>query len=359
MKQILNVKIDENKEYDIEISNEKIETLIKNVLEKTKKQQKVFVISEKVYKLYSEALNLYEEKIFILKDGEKEKNIKNYIKIMEFLALNNITRKDVIIAIGGGVVGDIVGFVASTYMRGIDFIQIPTTLLSAVDSSVGGKTAIDTNFGKNIIGSFYQPKAVYINIKFFNTLDKRQFMSGIAEVLKYAFIESSCQYEESLYLFELLTLAKDKIFAKEEISLFKIIENCLKLKISVVTKDEKENNLRRILNFGHTFGHTLEMMTKFKKYTHGEAVAYGMFFIIDWAYKNELITYTNYKVSIDLLEKYGFKRLKKKYSSNTIISTIIKDKKAEKENILFIVPIDKKTVKEQKIPILELDNMFK
>ena len=325
----------------------------------TKNKQRLFVISKKVYKLYADQLNLSKEEIFILKDGECEKNINNYLKILKQAISIGLTRKDVIIAIGGGVVGDIAGFVAATYMRGIDFIQVPTTLLAAVDSSVGGKTAIDIDNGKNIVGAFYQPKAVYININFINTLDNRQFMSGMAEVIKYSFIENNCGYENPLYLFELLTLAKDKILARESVSIAKIIEYCLKLKIAVVTKDEKENGLRKVLNFGHTYGHVLEAITKYKKYTHGEAIIFGMYFIIDWAYKNEFITYTNYKISIELLEKYGYKRLEKKYPPELIVDIIKKDKKADSNEILFIVPCEKKTVKEIKIQVTDIYKMVK
>ena len=359
MKQILNVKIDKTKEYPIEISNESIENLRDKLFEFTKNQKRLFVISKKVYKLYANQLNLPKDEVFILKDGECEKNINNYQKILKQAISIGLTRKDVIIAIGGGVVGDIAGFVAATYMRGIDFIQVPTTLLAAVDSSVGGKTAIDLDCGKNIIGAFYQPKAVYININFINTLDNRQFMSGMAEVIKYSFIENNCGYESPLYLFELLTLAKDKIIDREPVSIAKIIEYCLKLKIAVVTQDEKENGLRKVLNFGHTYGHVLETITKYKKYTHGEAIIFGMYFIIDWAYKNEFITYTNYKVSIELLEKYGYKRLNKKYSPELIVDIIKKDKKATSNEILFIVPCEKKTVKEVKIPVIEIYKMVR
>ena len=269
-----------------------------------------------------------------------------------------LTRKDVIIAIGGGVVGDIAGFAASTYMRGIDFIQIPTTLLSAVDSSVGGKTAIDFAEAKNIIGTFYQPKKVFININFLKTLDHRQYMSGLGEVLKYAFIEDSCCYKTPLFLFEFLTLGCEKIMQREPLTIIRMIEYCLNLKISVVTKDEKEGGLRKILNFGHTFAHALETITKYKKYTHGEAVIYGIFFILDWAFKKDYISYSYYRLSIELLEKYGFKPLKKKYNFKKIINCMKKDKKASGEQITFIIPEDKKTVQEIKLSEDEVISMF-
>lgn len=359
MRQTLKVKVSENREYPIEISDSSFEKLNQEIYEATKGQRRLVVISKKVYELYSGELNFSDDEILVLKDGEKEKNFKNYLKIMKRAVNMGLTRKDVFIAVGGGVVGDITGFAASTYMRGIDFIQIPTTLLSAVDSSVGGKTAIDFDEAKNIIGTFYQPKAVYININFLNTLDKRQFLSGLGEVLKYAFIEDSCNYKSPLFLFEFLTLGCEKIMQREPLTMIRMIEYCLNLKIAVVNQDEKEAGLRKILNFGHTLAHALETITKYKKYTHGEAVVYGMFFIIEWAYSKEYITYSYYRLSTELLEKYGFKPLKCKYSTDKLIEIMKKDKKADTEKITFIIPDGKKTVKEIKLFPPEVEYMLK
>ena len=359
MKQTLRVQISNEKEYPIEISDSAISKLNQDIEEYTNGKKKLIIISKKVYDLYRNEFEFDENELFILKDGEKQKNIKNYLKITKKAIELGLTRKDVLIAIGGGVVGDLTGFVASTYMRGIEFIQIPTTLLSMVDSSVGGKTAIDLEEAKNIIGSFYQPKAVFININFLNTLDDRQFKSGLGEILKYAFIENSCNYNMQLYLFEFLTLGYEKIFQKEPLTIIRMIEYCLKLKIAVVNQDEKEGGLRKILNFGHTLAHALETITRYKKYTHGEAVVYGMFFIINWAYKKEYITYSYYRLSIELLEKYGFRPLKKQYSVEKLVEIMRKDKKATSNKISFIIPCDKKMVKEIKLSPLEVEYMFK
>ena len=358
MRQTLKVQIAEDKYYPIEISDSSFDKLKQEIASYTANKKKLIIISKKVYDLYQKDFGFDENEIFILKDGEKEKNIKNYLKIVQKVIQLGLTRKDILVAIGGGVVGDLTGFVASTYMRGIEFIQVPTTLLSMVDSSVGGKTAIDLDEAKNIIGTFYQPKAVFININFLNTLDNRQFKSGLGEILKYAFIENSCGYKIPLYLFEFLTLSCEKIFQREAITLIRMIEYCLHLKIAVVNQDEKEGNLRKILNFGHTFAHALETITCYKKYTHGEAVVKGMFFIIDWAYKKEYISYSYYRLSIELLEKYGFKRLNKKYSTDKIIEIMKKDKKASGDKITFIVPNDKKTVKEINLSPIEVEYMF-
>lgn len=359
MRQTLKVQISDNKEYLIDISDSGFEKLNQEVYELTKNQKRLVVMSKKVYKLYSNDLNFSDDEIFIFPDGEKEKNYKNYLKIIEKAFSMGLTRSDVIIAVGGGVVGDIAGFAASTYMRGIDFIQIPTTLLAAVDSSVGGKTAIDLPNAKNIVGTFYQPKKVLININFFYTLDKKQYMSGLGEVLKYAFIEESCKYSVPLYLYEFLTLSCEKILQREPLTLIRLIEYCLNLKIAVVNEDEKEGGLRKVLNFGHTFGHALETITKYKKYTHGEAVVYGMFFIIDWAYKKEYINYSYYRLSLDLLEKYGFKPLDAYYPEDKLIDIMKKDKKANSNKITFIIPSGKKQVKEIKLTPIDVEMALK
>lgn len=343
MKQILNVEI---KKYKITITDDDLSEMMDELNFMTSSQKRLFVISNKVFKLYSDKLGLNKDEVLVLPDGEKQKNFKNYIKILETAAQKGLTRKDVIIAIGGGVVGDISGFAASTYMRGIDYIQVPTTLLSMVDSSVGGKTAIDMKSAKNMVGTFYQPKAVIINVNFLNTLSKREFKSGLGEVLKYAFIEKNCNYNNDLYLFEYLTLCTDKLMLKDSMTLMRIIEYCLNLKIAVVNEDEKEAGLRKVLNFGHTLGHALEVKGNYRKYTHGEAIVQGMFFMFDWAYKVDLISYSYHRLAKELLTKYGFKEQNFKLSE--LVEIMKKDKKATSDKIIFLIPCDKKRVKEVK-----------
>lgn len=353
MKQTLNVEI---KNYKITITDSDFSKTMEELNLITASQKRLFVVSNKVFKLYSEKLGLNKNEVLVLPDGEKQKNFKNYIKILEIAAQKGLTRNDAIIAIGGGVIGDIAGFAASTYMRGIDYIQIPTTLLSMVDSSVGGKTAIDMKDAKNIVGTFWQPKAVFININFLKTLNKRQFKSGLGEVLKYAFIEENCKYNQQLYLFEYLTLCCEKLFAQEPMTVMRVIEYCLKLKIAVVNEDEKEKGLRKVLNFGHTLGHALEVKGKFRKYIHGEAVVQGMFFVLNWAKKVELISYSYHRLAMELLTKYGFKE--QKFKLPEIIEIMKKDKKATSDKIVFLIPCDKKKVKEVKFRPEEVLEMF-
>ncbi len=337
----LSVKINSKEQYyPIIINNEDISDLAKKIFNFTEGKNYLVVISEKVEKLYGKKLNIPKEKKFILKDGEKEKNFTNYKKILNRALKMKLTRKDLMIAIGGGVVGDITGFAAASYMRGIDFIQVPTTLLASVDSSVGGKVAIDTDFGKNLVGAFYQPKIVFINPIFLKTLDDRQFKTGMGEVVKYSFIEKSCKCDyEDLNLTNFLSEKSEQILNRDEKTLLKLIEICVKLKISVVEKDEKENGLRRILNFGHTYGHAIEKFTKYKKYTHGEAIVEGMKFAFNLAVKRNLID-KNYKfLAEDVMKRYNFCEIPQ-FNNKKMLELMKLDKKATSDKITFILPTD-------------------
>lgn len=338
----VNIKSEE-KNYPIFIEDEDILLLKEKILTYVEGKKYLVVISQKVEKLYGKTLGFAKENVYVLKDGEKEKNFNNYKKITERALQMKLTRKDAIIAIGGGVVGDLAGFVSSTYMRGIDFIQVPTTLLACVDSSVGGKVAIDTDYGKNLVGAFYQPKAVFINPNFLKTLDDRQFKTGLGEVVKYSFIEKSCKCDEDLNLTNFLSENVEKIINRDERVLSKLIEICVKLKISVVEKDEKESGLRRILNFGHTYGHAIEKITKYKKFTHGEAIVAGMKYAFNLAIKRNLID-KNYKFfAEDVIKKFNFVEIPE-FDREKMIELMQLDKKACNEKIVFILPTDYSTV---------------
>lgn len=333
----LNVKT-KNLSYPVFIDNEPIENLSKVLSNYTKANKFLIVISEKVEKLYGKRLNFKNSFKFVLKDGEKEKNFRNYQKIMEFLLKNSFERKDAIVAIGGGVVGDLAGFVASTYLRGIDFIQIPTTLLACVDSSVGGKTAVNTSYGKNLIGTFYQPKAVFCNLNFLKTLDDRQFKTGLAEVLKYAFIENSCYQTSSGKFYRFLEQNREKLLEKDEDVLAEIIITCLQMKSAVVLQDELEKGLRRILNFGHTYAHAVEKITEYKKFTHGEAVFVGMVFSIDLALKKNLITQEFHKKYLDFLNEFKIVKVLPKFNIKKMTEIMMSDKKVKDGKINFVLP---------------------
>jgi len=267
----------------------------------------------------------------ILQHGEQAKSVQNFQKILNFLADNNFDRTDVIVAVGGGVVGDISGFVASSYLRGIQFIQIPTTLLAQVDSSVGGKTAINILSGKNLVGAFYNPKGVIIDTNVLHSLPNRQLKAGLAEVIKYAFIQNKA-------LFSLLKKYPKKILSKDHKIIEEIIFLSLQTKAKIVTKDEKENGIRAILNFGHTFGHAIEAHGKYKKILHGEAVAKGMRIASKISYLENLISEKEYKEVIALLQKYEFDLSVDQYKYRELKPYIFRDKKikAGKLNLILL-----------------------
>ena len=267
----------------------------------------------------------------ILQHGEQAKSVQNFQKILNFLADNNFDRTDLIVAVGGGVVGDISGFVASSYLRGIQFIQIPTTLLAQVDSSVGGKTAINILSGKNLVGAFYNPKGVIIDTNVLHSLPNRQLKAGLAEVIKYAFIQNKA-------LFSLLKKYPKKILSKDHKIIEEIIFLSLQTKARIVTKDEKENSIRAILNFGHTFGHAIEAHGKYKKILHGEAVAKGMRIASKISYLENLISEKEYKEVIALLQKYEFDLSVGQYKYRELKPYIFRDKKikAGKLNLVLL-----------------------
>lgn len=201
--------------------------------------------------------------------GEISKTLREAESLYTRAIAARLDRKSVIVALGGGVVGDLAGFVAATYLRGVPFIQIPTTLLAQVDSSVGGKTAVNHTLGKNLIGAFYQPKAVFIGIDTLKTLPERELKAGLGEVVKYGVISDE-------KFFEYLEENAGEILSRNVEVMTRIVKRCCEIKAEVVSADEKEAGLRRILNFGHTIAHAIEEETGYQKYVHGEAVAIGM-----------------------------------------------------------------------------------
>ncbi|MDR0851799.1 MAG: 3-dehydroquinate synthase [Clostridiales Family XIII bacterium] len=265
---ILNVPI-AGKSYDIVIGSGLLLSGLERVSALIRKGEKTALISdENVWQRYGyavetglNALGIATEAI-VLPPGEKTKDIGHLSLVYDRMAAAGITRKGCVIALGGGVVGDLSGFAAATYMRGVDFIQIPTTLLAQVDSSVGGKTAVDIAAGKNLVGAFYQPRLVLIDPDVLTSLPPREFAAGMAEVIKYGAIASPSLFA----LLEQTTVP----------SMTEIICSCCAIKSDIVAEDEFDNGHRAILNFGHTFGHAIEKRYGFSKYNHGEAVAAGM-----------------------------------------------------------------------------------
>ncbi|MGA2247468.1 MAG: 3-dehydroquinate synthase [Verrucomicrobiota bacterium] len=210
----------------------------------------------------------FEPVLVTIPAGEKSKRIATVEFCYDRLAAHRLERKSFIVALGGGVVGDVAGFVAASYLRGIPFVQAPTTLLAQVDSSVGGKTGVNLRAGKNLVGAFYQPRLVLCDLDAFRTLPKREFVSGLAEVIKYGIIYDAI-------LFAQLELNLPKLLQRDPATLATVVARCCEIKADVVGQDETESGLRAILNFGHTIGHAIENSSGYGKYLHGEAIAIG------------------------------------------------------------------------------------
>lgn len=209
-------------------------------------------------------------KFFTTIDSEKAKSINSAVKLIDSLAEYARQRKITVLAFGGGVVGDLASFVASIYKRGVPLVQVPTTLLAQIDSSIGGKTAIDLAMAKNLVGTFYQPRLVLCDVNFLPSLEKRQMRAGLSEAVKYAVIKNT-------HLFNFLEKKLQAVFSKDKQTLESLVFECARIKAEIVSKDEKEEKgIRTVLNFGHTIGHAVEAAGKYDKYTHGEAVAMGM-----------------------------------------------------------------------------------
>ena len=294
----------------------------------------LFVIDENVMKYHFERIKSIIEKtssrnnLYTLPSGEKYKSSDQYLKILGFMAEMNYGRDSLIVAIGGGVTGDIAGFAASTYMRGIKLIQIPTTLLAAVDSSVGGKTGINLLNKKNIVGSFYQPDFVITDPIFLSTLPKDEVITGTGEIIKYAFLADRDFYRE---VFD----SYDSIISLENNTLNRIIPVCIKIKAEVVTKDERESGLRKILNLGHTFAHAYESYYDFK-IKHGNAVAAGIISSLYLSFHKGIINKTSLEYFLKLPSKINLVR-NGIPNADKIIKLMHSDKKNQEGRIKFIL----------------------
>jgi len=266
--------------------------------------------------------------IITVADGEEYKNQDSVNIILESLFNHRFNRKSLLIAFGGGVIGDMTGYVASIYQRGIDFMQVPTTLLSQVDASVGGKTGMNNSYGKNLIGAFHQPQSVRIDAHFLETLPQREFGAGVAEVVKMA-----VTFNEDFFTF----LEQADLNNKELLQ--EAIKKAVQTKADVVAQDEKEHGLRAALNYGHTFAHVIESQTQYTSFLHGEAVAIGMVMANRLAVKLKLMNEDEEKRVVTLLEKYNLPTSYKIENSEIFYETFFLDKKSTDSNVTFIVPV--------------------
>lgn len=311
---------------------------IGELLVKEKKPCKALLITDKnVEKIYGSAVleSLVREKFDVglvsIDPGEEQKSLETAAMLYDACFDHKLDRNSLIVALGGGVVGDIGGFVASTFMRGIPFVQVPTSLLAQVDSSIGGKVAVNHPKGKNMIGSFYQPTAVFIDVGTLSTLPAIELVAGLVEVIKYGVIKDE-------KLFEYIEKSLHEIVRLNDGALLNVIAVSCQIKANVVAEDEKEKHIRAILNYGHTIGHAIETLTDYKKYRHGEAVAMGMLYAAKIAVEMGLTDNTVYERQRALFTKMGLS-LNPGLDAGDIIKILYTDKKTVAGRLRFILPL--------------------
>lgn len=321
------------KSYPIYIKRGILERLGEEIKKICFNKKIVIVTDENVDKFYGEKVKTSLERAdfqvfkIVVKPGEKSKSMGELVNLYNNILDTEITREDIIIALGGGVIGDLTGFAASTLLRGIPYIQIPTSLLAQIDSSIGGKVAVDLPRGKNLVGSFYHPEAVFIDPDVLGTLEKRFFYDGMGEVVKY-----SCIKDKRLF-YKLMGYDEEKLLNNIE----DIIYTCCEIKKEVVEKDEKDNNERMTLNFGHTIGHAIEKYYNFEKYTHGEAVALGMYIITKRSEEMKLTKKGTAELIGEVLSRHNLEYEIELEDKESILKAISFDKKSKGEFINIIL----------------------
>ena len=338
MKKIIKIRIPNNS-YDVIIEKNSI---FNYILSEKRKNKKIFFIFDKnLNHLISKLSKIKNIHLIKVEGNEKIKSFKNYLKITLNLLKLKIDRSSCIIAIGGGTIGDLVGFISSTILRGVKLILIPTTLLSQVDSSIGGKNGINTLYGKNMVGTFFHPHKVIIDTSILRYLPKKQIISGYAEILKHSLIKKAEFYSW-------LIKNHKKVISLNNNFITKAIIESIKIKNYFIQKDEKENllnnNSRAMLNFGHTFGHALEAMNNYKKnLSHGEAISIGMALAAKISLKKGNIKESDYNKLILHLKEVGLPHYDSRTNNNKIYKLIISDKKNinNKINLILLKKIGK------------------
>ena len=269
--------------------------------------------------------------VLILPGGEERKRLADVETLAEEMARRGADRTSLVVAFGGGIVNDMAGFLAAIFMRGIPVVQIPTTLLAQVDASIGGKTGVNLVEGKNLIGSFHQPLTVLIDPEVLATLPDREYRAGLFEVIK-------CGVIRSAPLFELLTARRDEVLGKEPAVVDRLIEESVRIKAEVVSADERESGLRRILNLGHTFGHALEAETAYARFLHGEAVGFGMRAAAHLAKSLGQVSHRDAAGILEAVDRYGPIPPTNGITAERLAARLVKDKKTIQGNVHFVLP---------------------
>lgn len=304
------------------------------------KTRSVIIVSNPtVYRLYGKRIERslrqsdFRVQRFLMSDGERFKNLGSAQALYTFLIEQKVERSDIILALGGGVGGDLAGFVAATYLRGIKFVQIPTTLIAQIDSSIGGKTGVNHRLGKNLIGAFHQPSLVLIDPITLSTLPPREIQAGLQEAIKYGVIKDG-------KLFRLIAKKLNALKSGDSKALEPVIVRSCEIKARIVERDEREGGLRRILNFGHTVGHALEAVTHYRRFLHGEAVGQGMRAASRIAARAQLLSEIERQAIDDVVLSVGALPSTNTLALDAIMEAIQRDKKAEAGRIAFVLPIE-------------------
>lgn len=335
LKILIPIRENKKKDYYIYIDGEFQNFWIQKIEEK-RYSKHFFLTDQNIYKLYKNFLfdlqsKLKNTEILVLKTGENNKHLRNTYNIYERLIKLGIDRKSVIIALGGGVVGDFAGFIASTILRGVSLIQIPTTLLAMVDSSIGGKVAVNINIGKNMIGTFYQPDIVLCNVNFLKTLPEKEWICGLAEMCKHSLLNKRTYVSFKKFILE------DPNYTQWDIKIWqKLIYESIKVKGSIVSKDEKESNLRSALNLGHTVAHAIESLTNYKKFSHGEAVSRGLVTALILSKKKLNFSDKQFKEILNLMMLLKLPLNTAGFSDKEIWKHLQYDKKSQYNTIKYI-----------------------
>ena len=326
------VKVDLGKDsYNISIGNNFVDSIKSKVEESDSKC--ILITQETIYNAFEDKFSALESlgiDVHFIGEGEDAKSIDTAITICDKMSSLGYDRSSTIFAVGGGVVGDVSGFVASIFMRGISYIQFPTTLLAMIDSAIGGKTGVNLKNGKNLIGRIHQPKEVIIDISFLNTLPKRELNASLAEAIKYGLI-----YDRDLFDY-LVNNFHDILALKDHTMLEKIILRSCEIKGEVVSQDVNENELRMILNFGHTVGHAIEAYFDYKKLLHGEAIVYGMQCALYLSNKMDNLNESDYTKAVDALSLFALPSLAIE-DENRLIDFVKRDKKFKESQIRFVL----------------------
>jgi len=327
-----------SRSYNIVIGSDTLGRLGKALRELNLGPKQMIVSSETVWPLYGAPVQNslkasgFDASVALLNDDEESKSVETFLKIFDTLLENEFDRNSGVVALGGGVVGDIAGFAAATFMRGIRFVQVPTTLLAQVDSSIGGKTGVNLPRAKNLMGAFHQPSLVWTDVRTLLTLPEREFRSGMAEIIKYSITADPT-------LLQLLSENVRSFSSISKDSLVEVISRCCSIKARIVAQDEDEKGVRSTLNYGHTIGHALESLTGYTRFTHGEAIAIGMIAAARVSLEIDLTDYAMVQSQENIIRSAGLPTtIPRSLNSAEIVEQLNTDKKRLGGRVRWVLP---------------------